>query len=69
MQYLKWYVYRIGGYMYRIKCEPYYTDALYRDRAIDEYRKCGSKDEAVELCSKFNCRLYKKMKRRKKNGN
>lgn len=54
MQSLKWYVFRIGRYLYRLKCEPWYINELLRDRAIDEYRKCGNKEEAMKLCCQYN---------------
>lgn len=63
MQYLKWYVFRISSYLYRIKCEPWYINQLYKDKAINEYRKCGNKEEAIKLCFQYNS------KRRIKNGN
>lgn len=38
-----WYVFLIGRYAYRIRCESHYIHQLYRDKAIREYRKCASK--------------------------
>lgn len=61
MRILKWYVFRIGKYMYRIKCEPWYINELFTDDAIDEYRTCENKEEAIWLCCMFN---NKKCKRR-----
>lgn len=63
MRELNWYVYRIGGYLYRIRCEPFYMKELYSHQAADEYIRCKDKEEAVELCCKFN----RKKNRRTKN--
>lgn len=56
MRQWKWYVYRIKGYLYRIRCEPWYINELYAKQAIDEYRTCESREEAIYLCCKFNKR-------------
>lgn len=62
MRQLEWYVFRIKDHLFRIKCEPFYMQKLYLKSNIDEFMKCSSKEEAIELCSKFN------RKRRNKNG-
>ena len=41
MQCLKWYVFRIENYLYRIKCEAWYINQLY-------------KDEAIKMCFQYN---------------
>lgn len=56
----KWYVFIIRGYMYRTRCEPWYMSELYRHKAVDEFRKCGSKEEAISCCYKYNKKEYKK---------
>lgn len=54
MRPLKWYVIRINGYLYRVKCDPWYMDKLLENNAIDEYRVCKNKKEAIELCKIHN---------------
>ena len=49
-----WYVFLIGRYAYRIRCESYYIRQLYHDKAIREYRKCLSKEEAISMCYNYN---------------
>lgn len=49
-----WYVFIVNHYMFRIKCEPYYINSLFKDKAITEYRKCESKEECAELCAIYN---------------
>ena len=60
MRELKWYVFIIRGYMYRARYEPWYMTELYKHNAVDEFQKCGSKEEAIELCYKYNKRKYKR---------
>lgn len=60
-----WHVFLIGRYAYRIRCESRYIHQLYRDRAIREYRKCSSKEEAISMCYDYN----KYLKGDKKHGN
>ncbi len=62
MRELNWYVYRIGGYLYRIRCEPYYINELYSHQAVDEYRRCKNKEEAAKLCYKFNYKKYEEIR-------
>lgn len=62
MRSLEWYVFRINDHLFRIKCESFYMQELYLKSNINEFTKCSSKEEAIELCSKFN------RKRRNKNG-
>lgn len=54
MRELNWYVFKIGGYLYRIRCEPFYIEELYDHQAVDEYTRCENKEEAIDLCCKFN---------------
>lgn len=54
MREFNWYVFLIGRYAYRTKCEPYYIRQLYHDKAIREYRKCVNKEEAISMCYKYN---------------
>lgn len=49
-----WYVFLIGQYAYRIRCESYYIHQLYHDKVIREYRKCLSKEEAISMCYDYN---------------
>lgn len=49
--------------MYRARYEPWYMTELYRHRAVDEFHKCGSKEEAIELCYKYNKQKYKRRSR------
>lgn len=45
-----WYVFLIGRYAYRIRCESHYIHQLYRDKAIREYRNAQVKKKLF-LCA------------------
>lgn len=49
-----WYVFICGGYAFRVRCEPWYMNKLWKDKAIIEYRKCESKEEAITLSEQYN---------------